>query len=193
MQITVNLSLTPEEEAEISNILGCTGADLNTRLNSCLDASINEYLAMFRGQKVFRRGSDMLEYRLLLLIDKAFDGQIPDERTVSSLFQTTVTESRSLIRAVLSKYQYQLKTHIQQTLQASLRRATQLDGSQNFTVDINDQNVVNELNKALAVIDGGLPPVVKKRGSVSKYEIFPSSYTRLCEKFVVAPKGDFNE
>lgn len=78
MQITANISLTAAEEAEISTILGCTAADLNTRLSDCLAASINEYLTMFRGQKVFKRGSDMLEYRLLLLIDKAFNGLIPD-------------------------------------------------------------------------------------------------------------------
>jgi hypothetical protein len=46
------------------------------------------------------------------------------------------------------------------------------------------QNVVEELNRQLASIDGSLTPVVtKKRGSVSIYEIKASSYTRLCEKF----------
>jgi hypothetical protein len=185
MQITANLSLTAAEEAEISTILGCTAADLNTRLNDCLAASINEYLTMFRGQKVFKRGSDMLEYRLLLLIDKAFNGLIPDERTVSSLFQTTLTESRSLIRAVLSKYQYQLKPHVARTVSASLTEATRPDNAQDFTVVINNQNVIDELNKALADIDGSLSPVVKKKGSVSTYEITPSSYNRLCDKFGV--------
>lgn len=185
MQITTNLSLTAAEEAEISTILGCTAADLNTRLNACLTASINEYLTMFRGQKVFKRGSDMLEYRLLLLIEMAFNGVIPDERTVSSLFQTTLTESRSLIRAVLSKYQYKLKPHVERTVRASLTAAKRPNNAQDFTVVINNQNVIDELNKALADIDGSLSPVVKKKGSVSTYEITPSSYNRLCEKFGV--------
>lgn len=186
MQLTFNLDLSEAEEAEISTILGCSVDDLKTCLNSYFAASIKEYLTMFRGQKVFKRGNDILEYRLLLLIETAFNGVIPDERTVSSLFQTTVTESRSLIRSVLSKYQYQLKKNVHRTLNASLSGATQLGGYQNFTVVINNQIVVNELNKALADIDGGLPPVVRKRGSVSTYEIFPSSYNELCEKFGVS-------
>ncbi|BAL97904.1 hypothetical protein [Rubrivivax gelatinosus] len=187
MQITATLNLAPAEEAEIAAILGCNAADLNTRLNACLGASINEYLAMFRGQKVFKRGSDMLEYRLLLLIETAFNGVIPDERTVSSLFQTTLTESRSLIRSVISKYQYQLRTHVERTLSASLTAASRQNNALDYTVVINSQNVVDELNKALADIDGSLSPVGKKKGSVSTYEISPSSYNRLCAKFGVPP------
>lgn len=142
---------------------------------------------MFRGQKVFKRGSDMLEYRLLLLIETAFNGVIPDERTVSSLFQTTLTESRSLIRSVISKYQYQLRTHVERTLSASLTAASRQNNAQDYTVAINSQNVVDELNKALADIDGSLSPVGKKKGCVSTYEISPSSYNRLCAKFRVQP------
>ena len=142
---------------------------------------------MFRGQKVFKRGSDMLEYRLLLLIETAFQGVIPDERTVSSLFQTTLTESRSLIRSVISKYQYQLRTHVERTLGASLTAATRQNNTQGYTVVINSHNVVDELNKALADIDGSLSPVAKKKGSVSTFEISPSSYNRLCTKFAVQP------
>ena len=144
-----------------------------------------EYLAMFRGQKIFKRGSDMLEFRLLLLIENAFDGEIPDERTVSSLFQTTLTESRSLIRSVMSKYQYQLRTHVERTLRTCLSNARRPDDTQSYTVVIKSQSVVDELNKALADIDGNLTSVIKKKGSVSTFEIAPASYARLREKYAV--------
>ncbi len=189
MQITTTLNLNSAEQAEIAGILGCTISDLNSRLNDCLGASINEYLAMFRGQKVFKRGSDMLEYRLLLLIETAFNGVIPDERTVSSLFQTTLTESRSLIRSVISKYQYQLRNHVVRTLSATLSAASRTDATQNYAVVINNQNIVYELNKSLADIDGNLSSVAKKKGSVSTFEIAPSSYNHLCNKFNVRPNA----
>lgn len=187
LHITTTLNINATERTEICAILGCDDSDLNTRLNTVFDASIREYLSMFRGQKVLKRGSDMLEYRLLLLIETAFNGFIPEERTVSSLFQTTLTESRSLIRAVISKYQYQLKSHVERTLSAALKNATRQDETQSYSVAIHNQNVIEELNKALAVIDGSLSPVAKKRGSVSTYEIPPSSYNRLCVKFGVKP------
>lgn len=187
MQISITLDLTEADNAEIAAILGCDVAELNNRLNDCAKSSINEYLAMFRGQKVFKRGSDILEYRLLMLIETAFDGVIPEDRTVSRLFQTTLTESRSLIRAVISKYQYRLQTHVNRTLCACLKSATRESSHQNYAVVINSHNVVDELNKALADINGELSQVAKKKGSVSTFEIAPSSYNQLCAKFVVTP------
>lgn len=187
MEIAITINLSQAEEAEIAAILGCDVTALNDRLNACSLAATNEYLAMFRGLKTFKRGSDMLEYRLLLLIETAFNGVIPDERTVSSLFQTTLTESRSLIRSVISKYQYQLRGHVERTLCECLSDARRQNNTQHYTVVIKSHNIVDELNKALADIDGSLSSVAKKKGSVSTYEIAPSSYNQLCNKFAVQP------
>ncbi|MBL0578198.1 hypothetical protein JD491_11340 [Aeromonas caviae] len=105
----------------------------------------------------------MLEYRLLLLIETIFNGTIPDERTVSNLFQTTLTESRSLIRSVITKYQYQLRGHVEETLKISLNSAQRQNNTQDYTVVINSQNIVDELNKALADIDGSLSSVKRRK------------------------------
>lgn len=187
MDVTTNINLSAADIDEISNILGCANIDLNAKLNSCASACINEYLSMIRGQKVFKRGSDMLEYRLFLLINTVFDGKIPDESTVSRLFQTTITESRSLIRAVISKYQYQLKDCIDTTIKATLTAATRVAITDPYSVVISSQNLVDELNKLLGEIDGNLASVSKRRGSVSTYEIAASSYNNLCTKLVVTP------
>lgn len=187
MDVTTSLVLTSSDEAEIAAILGCLPTRLNLKLNEYAAASVKEYLTMIRGQKVLKRGSDMLEYRLFLLIESAFDGKIPDESAVSSLFQTTTTESRVLIRAVISKYQYQLRSHIDATIAAALLSANRTNNSEPYSVVINSQNVVDELNRALADIDGNLASVSKRRGSVSTYEIAASSYTRLCTRLAVTP------
>jgi hypothetical protein len=141
-----------------------------------------------KDQKVFSRGSDILEYRLFLLIVHAFNGQIPDEQEVSKLFQTTTTGSRSLIRAVMSKYQYQLKSFIERTLINLLDSAVVSEERDCLFLSVHNLNLVDELNRELAEIDTNLPPVQKKRGSVSTYIVFPSSYNRLCERFGVTPK-----
>ncbi|WP_300558992.1 hypothetical protein [Limnohabitans sp. Rim8] len=188
MDITATIPLSAAEKIEISSILGCQPGQLNAKLNEYMTASTKEYLSMIRGQRVFKRGSDMLEYRLFLLIESAFNGQIPDERTVSSLFQTTLTESRSLIRAVISKYQYQLKTYIDATIRTCLAAADRQNTGDHYSVVINSQNVVDELNKVLADIDGNLASVAKRKGSVSTYELAPSSYNQLCSRLGVTPK-----
>ena len=187
MQVQTNITLSAAEELEISTILGCTLADLNNKLNLCITASLDEYLCMIRGQKVFKRGTDMLEYRLFLFIGTIFDGKIPDESVVSRLFQTTITESRSLIRAVMSKYQYQLKISVEKTIKECLTAAQRPNNSEPYSVVINSQNIIDELNKALGEIDGNLVSVSKRRGSVSTYEITASAYNKLCLRLAVPP------
>ena len=143
---------------------------------------------MFLGQKVFTRGSDLLEYRLLLLTEHAFEGRIPDVQEVCNLFQMTSSGGRSLIRAVMSKYQYQLRDAIQATMSCLLDSA-EVDADRTcVSLAVHNTNLVDDLNGALTDIDTSLPPVQKKRGSVSTYELQPSSYHRLCERFAVQPK-----
>lgn len=182
MDIQVSISLTPSERRELAQILGCTQQELPAKLAPSLNAAGKEYVTMFLGQKVFSRGSDILEHRLFLLIQDAFDNQIPDEQDVSRLFQTTTNESRSLIRSVMSKYQYQLGDAIGRSLIRVLEAAEHPEPDGHFVLTINSVNLIDELNRVLADIDGSLSPVSKKRGSVSTYEVEPSSYSRLCDR-----------
>lgn len=179
MQLSTCVSLEEEEESEIAAILGCKVPELNDKLSQLVQAALQEYLTMLRGQKVLKRGSDILEYRLFLLIKHVFDETIPDEQLVSNLFQTTLTESRSLIRAVISKYQYQLRTAIENTLKNSLSTATQAGMGEKYEVVINSRNTIDGLNRHLALLDGSLNSITKKYGSVSTYEISPESYNKL--------------
>lgn len=185
MDVTATINISEQDQEELAQILGCDRANLEEELQKYASAAIQEYVSMFLGQKVFKRGTDILEYRLFLLIEEAFENKVPDEQDVCKLFQSTSTEARSLIRSVISKYQYQLKTALDRTIKAILNNATRENEHNPYTVTINSQNVVEELNRQLASIDGSLTPVTKKRGSVSIYEIKPSSYARLCEKFEV--------
>jgi len=118
MEISVTVNLSKTEIADLAQLFDCAQNDLPAILSKYGAASIREYIAMFLGQKVFKRGSDILEYRLLLMTEEAFDNLIPNENKVSNLFQTTLTESRALIRSIMAKYQHQLRV----TIEASLKR-----------------------------------------------------------------------
>jgi serine/threonine protein phosphatase PrpC len=179
VDVTASIQLPAADRAELTRILGCTQNQLAERLKAYASAALTEYVSMVLGQKVFRRGSDIHEYRLFLMIDGVFKNQIPNEQEVCRLFQTTATESRSLIRSVMSKYQYQLKTAVERSMKDAVESAQDGDTGDNFTVTINSLNVVEELNRALAEIDGTLQPVAKKHGSVSTYKISPASHARL--------------
>src|SRR5437870_118915 len=99
------VSLSTEERAQLAGILGCKDAELDATFAPFARAAAEEYARMFLGQRVFTRGSDLREYRLLLLMRDVFK-RIPDDQEVSNLFQTTSSQCRSVIRSVISKYQY---------------------------------------------------------------------------------------
>lgn len=183
MKINTKIELSNEDQEELTRILDCSVGDLPSVLSAYSSAALTEYVSMFLGQKIFRRGSDINEYRLFLLITAVFGSMIPDEHEVCRLFQTSATESRALIRAVMSKFQYQLRDAIDNSIRKSLESAQKESETGPYVVTINSQNVVEELNRSLATIDGSLQQIKKKRGSVSTFEISPSAYARLTEKF----------
>lgn len=177
------MSLSRAEKAQLADTLGCGVRELATELRNYNAAAAEEYARMMLGQRVFTRGSDMREYRLFLLITHAF-GAMPDERTISALFQTTTTQSRGLLRAVMSKYQYELQAAIRRTLETQLRGAAPDPNDPDiWNITIDSENVIEALNREIASIDGTLPQISRVRGTVSTFEIPNSSYEQLKLKF----------
>jgi hypothetical protein len=183
MAVTAKLNLNAEELKQLAGILKVKSTEIEAKFAPYAEAAVQEYARMFLGQKVFTRGSDMREYRLFLLIRLAFNNSLPDEQTVCDLFQCTLSQSRALIRAVMSKYQYELRDAIDGTLSATLTTAEANDEVDGMTVTVNSENIIAEFNKVLASVDGSLPPIVKMAGTVSTYQMKKSSYQSLRTRF----------
>lgn len=185
LTLDVSLDLNEDEERQLASILRADRAELEDALQPVAAASLEEYVRMFLGQKVFTRGRDVQDYRLFLLIRELFDRTIPDEERVCALFQTTESQSRSLIRSVLSKYQYEVHEALENSLSDIVRAASQPEDGNDYQVAIYTEGLVEGLNRLLADEDGSLPQVSKKRGTVSTYQIKPSSYAVLRERLGV--------
>jgi|GEM_PF-416437 len=195
MNVNFNINLSEEETTLLAQIfqiepdnpperpIGTKDAELEEKVSSISEAAGYEYIRMVLGQKIFTRGQDIKEYRLLLLIKYFFYGSIPDEQMITTLFQTTNTESKSLLRSVLAKYQYELRPSIEHTITNILRN--DLTPGENATEDVVfyvsniPVNIIDEMNKTLSSINGALTQISKKRGSLNTFEIANSSCTSL--------------
>jgi len=186
--VQASLNLTADDEAELARVLNCKANELPAKLAPYASAALMEYVMMFLGQKVFTRGSDIREYRLLLLIQQVLNNRIPDEALVSRLFQSTTSESRALLRAVMSKYQSQSHGAAEQSIRDVLSQAKQDGEGGPWLITVDNTIIVERLNRALAEIDGTLDKVSKHEASVSTYETKPSSFDALCDRFHVNPK-----
>ena len=174
------MNLSVDERRQLTATFGCSDSNLDKEITKYTDAAAEEYIRMVLGQRVFTRGQDIREYRLYLLIRHVFGGRLPTEQKISSLFQTTTTQSRALLRAVMSKYQYELQEAIHDTLREELDRAQpdpNTDGG--FLITVDSENVIQALNRQIASIDGTLPQITRARNTVSTYEIAKSSYSKL--------------
>lgn len=183
MPITTDLHLNETEREKLAGILHCSPDELDNKLQSFSTAALEEYCRMILGQKVFRRTQDIKEYRLFLLIKEVFNNRIPDDQKISSLFQTTPSESRTLIQSVTSKYQYELQSAISDTLAEIINHAQFDDADKTYTVTVNSSIKIQELNSIIASLDGTLPVIKRKQDAVSSYVIKASSYSKLKAHF----------
>ena len=187
MKISFELKLLPEEETQLAGILNTDSAKLSAKLAPFASAATAEYVRMFLGQRVFTRGSDLREYRLLLLIQTAFENAIPSEDVVSSLLQCTRTQSRALLRSVMSKYQYELRSAIETTLIQSLKSVKRHKNDNVLRVVVFNENIIAELNKVLSILDGTEDQIVRQQGKLAVYEFTESAYKALCKKYNIQP------
>ncbi len=199
MNINFELDLRGEEQELLKNILeietdnppqrpiGTANRELADKISVISKAASYEYVRMILGQKIFTRGQDIKEFRLFMLIKYLFNGKIPDEQTITTLFQTTTSESKSLLRSVLAKYQYELRESINETIKDILgNRLTRHELEEGeiiyYTSNI-PLNIVDEMNKLLSGINGALTQISKKRGALNTFEIAEDAYTALIEHF----------
>jgi len=172
------------ERAQLADALGTTMEDLDARLSDFVAAAEEEYVRMILGQQVYSRGQDIKIYRLSLLIKHAFGGHLPTEGQISTLFQTTASESRSLLRAVRAKYQYELRQAINASLTAALKNASRPEGAAKWSMVCESENIIDALNDAIIRHDGSLPKIRKEMGTAGAYEIANSTYDALTTKIL---------
>jgi hypothetical protein len=175
----------PGEKELLKSILHCEDHEFNEKLNKVASAAFEEYRKMILGQKVFTRGRDIIEYRLFIFIKYFFGGKIPEEQKICDLFQVTATETRSLIRSIMSKYQYELRETIITSVREEVQKIVKDEHGEDYKISIQNQYIKDELNRILGTLDTSLPIIEKDKGTISTYIIKPSSYQRICDYFNV--------
>jgi hypothetical protein len=178
------MNLNTAERKQLAAIIGCKTSELAKSTSKFADAAKEEYVRMILGQRVFTRGSDIREYRLLLLIQNVFPTRLPTEQQICDLFQTSTSQGRSLLRAVLSKYQYELQAIIHNSLKQLLSNAEQIEETDLHRITVDSECEIEALNRKLASLDGTLPQVTKAKGMVGAYEIKKSAFDQLKDALV---------
>jgi len=186
VQITFEIDIDDDRNGLLA-AMECSEADLEAMITKHAKAAIHEYLECYVGRRAFSRGNDILEHRLALLIEHAFDRTIPTAARVSNLFQTTLSTSRSLIRNTFSKYRFQLVAVEEKAAKSALENVN-WNGTESCFAEITTPNLVEVLNRRLLASDPSLKEVARVPGVVGTYSIGQDSYAALCAIFAAQPK-----
>ena len=171
-----------EEECRRLNVLfgTKTEAEFLNALQKLTCAALNEYKQMFLGVGLPSRADEIQQYRLLQLILYYFGDRLPTEAEVSALFQLTRSRSRNLIRAVMTRFHYQLELHVMETLRQSVKQAEHIGDPPEYRVVIQSDNVVEELNRIIGSVAPKLDPITRLPSAARTYRISEDTYAELC-------------
>lgn len=124
MRITIDLPddfLTDSEKRKLERIFGTSDKKaFSHALKKVARCALTEYADMFLDRDPPSRASDMREHRLFILTKCYFEGRLPREDEVSAMFQLPPAQSKTLIRALIASFGFELEAEIQSTLEAAL-------------------------------------------------------------------------
>jgi hypothetical protein len=171
-----------EDEKEKLKVLLNVGTEekFGEALNKIILAALDEYRDMFLGMGLPSRADEIREYRLYYLIKRFFNGRIPDELEVSSMFQLPESRSKNLILYVLTRFHYDLDEEILNTLKEIIRGAERIHEGLEFRVFIQSRNMVEELDRIIGRGGVRYKKLSKARNESNMYIIAPDSYEVIC-------------
>lgn len=177
LNINIRFPIDEDDKNLLVNILGVNQDQLSEALQSHTVSALEEYINMYLGKNVYTRGSDIQENKLYLLIkNNVFDG-MPTEKEVSKFFQTTISQSKTLLRAVNTKYQYKLRNVFLKNLKETIERSNLVDGD--YELFVESKFILEALDILISSFGGGLAPIKKKRDTSSIYIIPNDTYQRI--------------
>lgn len=182
---------TPDEETKLRQLLNAnTDPQFKTALSKVVFAALDEYKDMFLGSGLPSRADEIRQFRLYYLIKRYFDGRIPDELEISTMFQVPESKAKSLILNVLARFRYHLEEEITRTLQQIIQGAEHHHTPDDYRVFIGSENMIAELDRIISKAGVRYKTLSKVRNEPNMYAIASDSYALLCQQLHISPAGD---
>ncbi|MCH7410684.1 hypothetical protein MM239_14850 [Belliella sp. DSM 111904] len=183
MDITINISndeLSASDKNLIKECLGLnTAAELNKALTNLTKAAFMEYMKMLKEKGLPTRADEVQQERLFFLLTHYFQNRLPSENELSSIFQLTQSQSKTLLRNTKSRYRTKISNFIKNTLFVTLNSATQENPGDSYEFVCTSPTTVEELNLIISQKGPTLEPIQKIRGLASKYSCAVDTYNLL--------------
>ncbi|WP_035648996.1 hypothetical protein [Flavobacterium sp. ASV13] len=187
MNLTITVTtaeLSAADKTLIQQCLGLTPAQVTAALTKLAKTAFMEYVKMFKEKGLPTRADEVQQERLYFLLNYFFENRLPSENEISSIFQLTPSQSKTLLRNTKSRYRTKINTFIKNTLLETLASAIQPNPGSDYEFICTSPTTVEELNLIVSQKGPELKPIEKIRGLASKYSCAVDTYALLQDQLV---------
>jgi len=189
--------LDKEQVERLRRLFGATDAQWPSVVDAVVAAAIAEYAEAFLGAgQTMSQASYIQQQRLRQLMQHgAFQGRLPTEEQVASIFHHNPSGARALLRNVLARFDAELATDRNATLATELGKARRSKDDvvtlymSSPSVFEGFQNMLDTANEARAATGGPksfpLERIARDPTVHSRWKIPFDSYQYLCEQLNV--------
>jgi hypothetical protein len=185
MKIEFDIELSADEKKQLAAMINVSESKLAKVLPDYAKAALEEYIGMINANKNFTQVAAIQQYRLYLLIKHVYKNTYPTPAEISKLFQTTSSQSSSMLNSAMYKYTYELETITIQVISKLLENAEEIKNEKDqltgYQVTESNDTVIKHVNSTLESIDGALTGLTKDRGTLSVYNLPIASYQKLAD------------
>ncbi|MFO4682035.1 hypothetical protein [Vibrio cholerae] len=181
IQFEIDDEVFEQEQKELlKKTLKIEEAGVQTAVSKIAKAALNEYLNMLVEGGMPNRADEAKQDRLLYLIQSYFENELPTESQISTIFQLTQSQSKTLLKNTVSRFRHKLDDVLLNTMKNVIESATHSEAI--YLVVINSDVVKDELNMLITQNEPTFKPITKKKGSAGQYEISEDSHDLLCRE-----------
>lgn len=190
--LDIIFSLEDEEfksqyQETIQKTLRVKNEEVKATASKIAEAGFREYLSMLTEGGMPSRADETKQNRLLYLILFYFQNTLPTESQISTIFQLTQSQSKTLLKNVVSKYRHKIEKILNATMSQVIEQAEFYEGR--YLVVIQSDIVRDELDMLITQNEPTYKPITKKRGSAGQYEISKDSYNLLRDELGIDDKS----
>jgi len=152
--------------------------DMDLAFTKICKSAFMEYMKMFKEKGIPSRADEVKQERLFFMLNYYYINRVPSENEISTIFQLTATQSRSLLRNTKSKYRTKINGFIKSTLLTTLNSARQNDNG-DYDFVCTSQSNIEDLNQIVAQKGPELKSIEKIKGLANKYTCAIDTYNLL--------------
>ena len=158
-----------------------TEAELNGKLNDLAKTAFYEYIGMISESGVPTKVSDILQNRIILLIEHYFN-RFPNENELARIFNIPITRSRSLLNTLKATHRNKLSGKLKKEIINFLNSGTDI-GDNRWEFEVKSIPIVQELNELIALKSPGKSKFKSKEDSAGKVTLHVDSFNFLKKEF----------